>query len=128
MPFINIKTNAKKDKKTQEEIVKIVRENTAAIFHKDSELVSILVEFVPEDSWTIGTKIQNTFYLDIKITKGINTKEEKANYIKKTFSDLDNILGGVHFLSCVHIDEVDASSWGYEGITQEYRYIKSMIN
>ena len=127
MPFINIKTNVKKDEKVKEKIVKKVLENTSDILHKDPKVTSILVEFVPFEVWSIDTQNQNTFYLDIKITKGTNTKEEKAKYIKETYEGLKEILGDITPASYVLIDEVDASSWGFDGITQEYRYIQSKI-
>lgn len=128
MPFIHIKTNVKNDTKVKETIVKEVLENTSTILHKDPKVTSILVEFMPFESWTIEHENKNTFYLDIKITKGTNTKEEKANYIQKTFSDLRTILGDIHPASYILIDEVDGSSWGFDGITQEHRYIKSKLN
>jgi 4-oxalocrotonate tautomerase len=127
MPFINIKTNIKKDEKVKEKIVKKVLANTSDILHKDPKVTSILVEFVPFDVWSIDTQNQNTFYLDIKITKGTNTKEEKAKYIKETYEGLKDILGDITTASYVLIDEVDASLWGFDGITQEYRYIQSKI-
>lgn len=127
MPFINIKTNVKKDENLKNKIVKKVLENTSNILHKDPKVTSILVEFVPYEVWSIDTQNQNTFYLDIKITKGTNTKEEKANYIQKTYNDIHDILGDITPASYVLIDEVDASSWGFDGITQEYRYIQSKI-
>ena len=128
MPFINIKTNVKKDEKVKDKIVKKVLENTSNILHKDPKVTSILVEFVPFEVWNINTSNQNTFYFDIKITKGTNTKEEKAKYIKETYEVLKEILGDITPASYVLIDEVDASSWGFDGITQEYRYIQNKIN
>lgn len=127
MPYINIKINVTKDKTLKEKIVKQVLENTSDILNKDSKVTSILVEFVAFESWTIDTQNQNTFNLDIKITQGTNTKEEKAKYIEKTYNDLKNIIGNISPASYIVIDEVDASSWGFNGITQEYRYIKSKI-
>ena len=127
MPFINIKTNVKKDEKVKENIVKKVLENTSNILHKDPRVTSILVEFLPFETWNINTENKNTFYLDIKITKGTNTKEEKAKYIEKTYKELKEILGDISPASYVLIDEVDASSWGFDGSTQEYRYIQSKI-
>ena len=127
MPFINIKTNVKKDENLKKQIVKKVLENTSKILHKDPKVTSTLVEFLPFEQWSIDTQSQNTFYLDIKITKGTNTKEEKAKYIQETYNSLKEILGDISPSSYVLIDEVDASSWGFDGITQEYRYIQSKI-
>ena len=64
-----------------------------------------------------------TFYLEVHITEGTNTKDEKASYIEKVFSSMRSILGELHPASYVIIKDVRADSWGYEGTTQEFRYI-----
>lgn len=127
MPYINVKLNEKESDELREKIVDIVLENTTNILNKKAEVTSVLVEFVSQKSWSIGGKSSTTFYLDIKITKGTNTKEQKANYIKKTYKDFYGLLGEITPASYIVIDEVEADSWGFEGLTQEYRYIKSKI-
>ena len=125
MPYINVKLNVKESDELKEKIVDIVLENTTNILNKKKEVTSVLVEFVSQKSWSIGGKNSTTFYLDIKITKGTNTKEQKANYIKRCYEDFQGLLGEVNPASYIVIDEVEADSWGFEGLTQEYRYIKS---
>lgn len=127
MPYINVKLNTKESDELREKIVDIVLENTTNILNKKADVTSVLVEFVSQKSWSIGGKNSTTFYLDIKITKGTNTKEQKANYIKKTYKDFYGLLGEITPASYIVIDEIEADSWGFEGLTQEYRYIKSKI-
>ena len=127
MPYINVKLNAKESDEVREKIVAIVLKNTTNILNKKAEVTSVLVEFVSQKSWSIGGKTCVTFYLNIKITKGTNTKEQKANYIKKCYKDFQKLLGEITPASYIVIDEVDADSWGFEGLTQEYRYIQSKI-
>lgn len=127
MPYINVKLNTKESDELREKIVDIVLENTTNILNKKAEVTSVLVEFVSQKSWSIGGKSSTTFYLDIKITKGTNTKEQKANYIKKCYEDFNELLKEINSASYIVIDEVEADSWGFEGLTQEYRYIKSKI-
>ncbi len=81
---------------------------------------------ITSESWFIaGTAVSvPTFYLDIKITEGTNTKNEKAAYIKQIFEGMEVILGQVASASYIVIHEVRADSWGYQGETQEFRYIK----
>lgn len=125
MPYINVKLNAKESDELKEKIVDIVLENTTNILNKKVNVTSVLVEFVSQKSWSIGGKNFTTFYLDIKITKGTNTKEQKAKYIEKTYKDFQKLLGEITPVSYIVIDEVEGDSWGFEGQTQEYRYIKS---
>jgi 4-oxalocrotonate tautomerase len=124
MPYINVKLNVQENDELREEIVKIVLNNTTNILNKRTEVTSVLVEFLSSKSWSIGGVNYPTFYLDIKITKGTNTKEQKAKYIEKTYKDFNKLLEVVNPTSYIVIDEVDGDSWGFEGITQEYRYIK----
>jgi 4-oxalocrotonate tautomerase len=127
MPYINIKLNVKQSDELREKIVEIVLDKTTNILNKKREVSSILLEFVPFSSWSIGGINVPTFNLDIKITKGTNTKKEKADYIESIYQEFKNILGQISIASYITIDEVEADSWGFEGLTQEYRYIKSKI-
>jgi 4-oxalocrotonate tautomerase len=127
MPYINIKLNVKQSDELREKIVEIVLDKTTNILNKKREVTSILLEFVPFSSWSIGGINVPTFNLDIKITKGTNTKKEKADYIESIYKEFKNILGQISTASYITIDEVEADSWGFEGLTQEYRYIKSKI-
>jgi 4-oxalocrotonate tautomerase len=127
MPYINVKLNVKESDELKEKIVEIVLDKTTNILNKKREVTSVFVEFVPFSSWSVGGKNSPTFNLDIKITKGTNTKNEKAEYIKSVYKEFTNLLGEISIASYITIDEVDGDSWGFEGLTQEYRYIKSKI-
>ena len=127
MPYINVKLNVKESDEVREKIADIVLENTTTILNKKADVTSVLVEFMPQNSWSVGGKNYVTFYLDIKITKGTNTKEQKANYIKRCYEDFNELLEEINPASYIVIDEVDGDSWGFEGLTQEYRYIQSKI-
>lgn len=125
MPFINVKLNVQESIGIREKIVEIVLDKTSNILDKKSEITSVLVEFIPYSSWSIGGINTSTFNLDIKITKGTNTKNQKALYIQSIYKEFKNLLGEISIASYITIDEVDDDSWGFEGLTQEYRYIKS---
>lgn len=123
MPYINVKTNAKQSDELREAIVSIILDNTTNILNKKPEVTSILVEFVSFNTWNINKDNLTTFNVDIKITKGTNTKDQKSNYIKQTYLKIKNVLGDISPASYIIIDEIDADSWGFEGLSQEYRYI-----
>lgn len=58
---------------------------------KKKELTVVAVEYVPANQWLIGGFSLSpqglaTFYLDIKVTEGTNTKNQKASYIQKVFA------------------------------------------
>ncbi|MGB5918502.1 tautomerase family protein [Arcobacter sp.] len=124
MPYINIKLNVEESVKVREKIVEIVLDKTTHILNKKREVTSVLVEFVPFSSWSVGGINSATFSLDIKVTKGTNTKDQKAEYIESIYKEFKNLLGEISIASYITIDEVNGDSWGFEGLTQEYRYIK----
>ena len=127
MPYINIKLNAKKSDELIKKITDVVLENTTIILNKKAAVTSVLVEFVEQNNWSVGGEKIPTFNLDIKITKGTNTKEQKANYIKKCYKDFQELLGEISPASNIIIDEIDADSWGFECLTQEFRYVQSNL-
>jgi 4-oxalocrotonate tautomerase len=61
-------------------------------------------------------------YFDIKITDEINTKAEKAAYIREAFAAFADLLGDLPGESYIHVQDVRAAAYGYGGKTQELRY------
>ena len=60
-------------------------------------------------------------YVDIKVTEGTNTPEEKAKMIAETVKLLRDVVGTVQEACYVVIDDLAADSWGYDGRTQAAR-------
>lgn len=130
MPYLNIRISMKESSAIAEKVVSTLMAHTAKILGKKPEVTSIAVDFVPPELWFVGGSRLGedravTFYLDIKVTNGTNTKAEKAEYIRKVFSDLDAIIGPITPASYIVIHDVGADSWGFQGKTQEYRFIQS---
>lgn len=123
MPFINLKTNLENLESKREELLELVVSSTKDILRKDESVTSVLIEKI-SDEWFIDKKSALTFFLDIKITKGTNTKEEKQAYIKSIFERMKKIEPNINSASYVIVSEVESDSWGYDGITKEQRYKK----
>ena len=84
------------------------------------------MEDLPVTRWHIGGKPveQPTALLEISITQGTNTQEEKAAFIQAAFAELQRQLAGDGALataSYVVVRELPASDWGYGGRTQQAR-------
>lgn len=124
MPYINLKINLQNFEEKEASILELVVSKTKQILKKDEKVTSVLFEKIPFSSWYINKKNEITFFLDIKITKGSNTQEQKALYIKEIFEGFNALNIKVNEASYILIDEIPANSWGYNGITQEYRYTK----
>ena len=130
MPYLNVRIATNESPEIADKIVSTLMKHTTEVLGKKPEVTSIDINFVSPASWfvggvAVGHKNEATFYLDVKITSGTNTKQEKAEYIKNVFSDIEYILGKIAAASYIVIHDLGADSWGFEGKTQEYRFIQA---
>lgn len=128
MPYLNVRIAGEPDAAIAQRTVAVLMTHTADILGKKPEVTSIAVDFVDPARWFIGGEPVaaagvTTFYLDIKITEGTNTKDQKARYVEAVFRDLEPVLGRVAPASYIVIDDVRADAWGFQGRTQESRFI-----
>ena len=126
MPYLHIRIAAAEASAHTESIAACLMTHTRDILGKKPEVTAIDIEFTRPRHWFVGgvpvsDKQQITFYLDVKITEGTNTKKQKASYIKAVFSDLQEILGPLTAASYIVLDDVRADAWGFEGRTQKSR-------
>ena len=129
MPYLNIKIAAQPSDETSRRVATLLTELTSRILGKKAEVTAVSVEFVEPKRWFIGTvpldhRQVASYYLDIKITEGTNTKNEKAEYVQEVFAGMEGIIGEVAPASYILLLELPADAWGYQGRTQEFRYIK----
>ena len=115
------------------DIAAAVSDLTAKILHKDPKVTAIIVKSVDAADWFAGGKSlaeQNlaSFWLDIHVTEGTNTKDEKAAYLAAIFKRMGELLGPLHHESYLHVDEVRGDAYGFGGLTQERRYIAGRLN
>ena len=129
MPYLNLKLCGEPSQETADLIAKCLTDLTAEILKKKRELTAVAVEFVAPSHWYIaGASLADqplrSFYLDIKVTEGTNTKDEKGLYAARVFAGIEAIVGTFAPVSCIVIHEVRADAWGYQGQTQEFRYVR----
>jgi 4-oxalocrotonate tautomerase len=130
MPFINVVISRKPDAELAKKIADGVVDRTERVLRKPRQITAVAVTFVPPEQWIIGGRsLQEqglaSFWLDIKVTEGTNTKDEKASYLAEVFSFMQSVLGPVHEESYILIHDVHGDGYGYGGTTQDYRYIRS---
>jgi 4-oxalocrotonate tautomerase len=127
MPILNVKVSAKKSAALTKSISDMLLELTSRILHKKPEVTSIAIDFVDPDDWIVGGRSlteqgKSSIYFDIKITDETNSKAEKAQYIREAFEAFSRLLGNLHEVSYIYVQDVRATAYGYGGLTQEYRY------
>jgi 4-oxalocrotonate tautomerase len=130
MPIVNLKISLGNEEVKLQSIIVEVTSLIEKFLKKKPEVTAITVLAVSREQWFINkTSLsyldQNSFYLDIKVTDGTNSKDEKSEFIEATFNYMNSILKNLHTESYIYIEEVKADAYGFNGLTQEYRYIKS---
>lgn len=126
MPYLNLKLGVEPVEGLAGRAASMLATITAERLGKQRALTSVLVEFAPRAQWFVGGARAvefATFYLDIKITEGTNTKTEKSLFQREAFAAMESLLGPVHPASYIVIHDVRADSWGYSGQTQEHRHV-----
>jgi 4-oxalocrotonate tautomerase len=127
MPILNVKISAKKSAHLSEKIANTLLELTSRILGKKPEVTSIAISYVDPNDWFVAGKSltalgKSSIYFDIKITDETNTKAEKAQYLREAFAAFQQLLGDLHEESYIYVEDVRATSYGYGGLTQEYRF------
>lgn len=128
MPYLYVRIAGDTDPALAERIATDLLAITSSVLGKREAVTPISVDFVPASMWFIGgSRVADeepaTFYLNIKITEGTNTKDQKAAYVGKVFAAMQASIGPLAAASYIVIDDVRADAWGFEGQTQEQRYI-----
>ncbi|QKC93132.1 4-oxalocrotonate tautomerase family protein [Mesorhizobium sp. NZP2234] len=132
MPIINISLTGRPDAALSARVAGEITEITAKQLRKDPTITAVAVSYIDPQHWFAGGKSlaehgSNTFWLDIKVVDGTNTKLELEAYLKALFDAFDRLLGGVHEESYAFVHEVPAAAYGYGGKTQEFRFISGRL-
>jgi len=131
MPLIAI-TVASPHKHTLEKgrIAAEVSRLSSTILRKDPKVTAVIVTIVPPEDWfcagrSLAEANLASFWLDIHIVDGSNTKDEKATFIAAAYSSMKALIGPLHEESYVHVHDVRDDAYGFGGLTQGRRYIEA---
>jgi 4-oxalocrotonate tautomerase len=133
MPLITVTYATSRERPSlKSEIASAVSELTAKILRKDPKVTAIIVKSADAADWFAGGKSLAeqklaSYWLDVHITEGTNTKDEKAAYLAALFKRMGELLGPLHHESYAHVDEVRGDAYGFGGLTQERRYIAGKL-
>ena len=132
MPYIHVSVSTKSDRALSAKLAQTITELTRAHLQKDPAVTAVAITFIGPENWYIGGKSladlnTNSFWLDIKVTQGTNTKMQMAAYLEAVFGEMETLLTSVHEDSYILVHEVPATSWGFAGKTQEYRFIAGRL-
>lgn len=133
MPLITVSyATSRQSPSLKADVANAVSELTAKILRKDPGVTAIIVKSVDASDWFAGGKSLAeqklaSYWIDIHVTEGTNTKDEKAAYLAAMFKRMAEILGPLHPETYLHVDEVKGDAYGYGGLTQERRYIAGKL-
>ena len=124
MPFVNIKVAG--TTLAPEQVRRLQQGSTglmADVLRKKPELTAVLVAPAPAAAWTVGGHaVAAAAHLDVKVTEGTNTAEEKGRFIAGAMEMFRSVLGSdLCPIAYVVIHEVPGDAWGWDGLTQAHR-------
>src|SRR4051812_31960947 len=101
MPILNVKVSRPASAALTSSISGRLLELTTRVLKKPPEVTSIAIDYVAPEHWVIAGRTlvehgKSSFYFDIKVTEGTNTKDEKAQYVREAFAAFAEILGDLH--------------------------------
>jgi 4-oxalocrotonate tautomerase len=128
MPMITVKLCSPRAEALVPEAAALAASLTARVLGKDPNVTAVAVEPVPPARWfvagrSLAAEGLAAFFLEVRISDGTNTKDEKARYVAEVFAAMRALLGELHPECYVHVIDARADSYGYGGVTQERRYI-----
>lgn len=132
MPILNLKVSANRSAALSRTLAEELIAATARILRKNPKVTAVAIDYIPPENWIVAGQSlaelgKASFWLDIKVVDGTNTKDEKAAYLAEVFALMGRLLGDLHEESYILVDEVSADAYGFGGLTQEYRYVAGKI-
>jgi len=130
MPMITVQLAAEPEPGLTRRVVDAVAGLTASVLRKDPKVTAVAVEYLPRRHWFVAGRSTEelgraAFFVEVRVTDGTNTKDEKARFVAEAFQALRDALGEVDEESYVHVNEVRGDAYGYGGRTQERRFIEA---
>src|SRR5215471_14688180 len=98
MPLITVSyTSSRQSPSLKADIASAVSELTAKILHKDPRVTAIIVKSVDAADWFAGGKSLAeqklaSYWIDVHVSEGTNTKDEKAAYLAAMFQRMGELL------------------------------------
>lgn len=127
MPYLDIRVaNADLDDSARD----VLSRRGTALLHrilgKQPKLTAVSMATFAPASWMVGEPSQAdrnrpAAHVEATITAGTNTAAQKAQFIAAMAALLKETLPGLHQATYVVVREIDAASWGYDGVTQDAR-------
>lgn len=126
MPYINIRVGTTLNSVQRDKLYQNTTFFMNTIMGKRREVTVVHIQEDAPHQWStnaiaIKAKDPISAYVDIKVTEGTNTLEEKSKMLSETVKMLQEVVGTIQEACYVVVDDIPANSWGYNGKTQAAR-------
>ncbi len=126
MPYINFRIGNTLENAQRNQLYEKTTSLMKGIMGKRREVTVVHIQESEPHLWATNAVALDTdspvgAYVDIKVTEGTNTPEEKAEMLSETAKMLKEVVGVVQEACYVLIDDIPANSWGYNGKSQAQR-------
>ncbi|MES9863011.1 MAG: tautomerase family protein [Candidatus Thiodiazotropha sp. LLP2] len=123
MPYIEAIIDPAPTAELATRLADAITDAMASVVGKRREVTAVRIIGSDALIWTIDAKMNNktTAYLDVKITEGTNSSDEKASLITLLHQILSKTFGELEEASYIVIHELPAENWGFAGLTQANR-------
>ena len=126
MPYINIRIGKELDPSQQQQLYTRTTSLMKSVMGKRAEVTVVHLQESEPHLWSTHATVLTSkdpvgAYVDIKVTEGTNTPEEKAEMLSQIVKMLQETVGVIQQACYVVIDDIPADSWGYDGKSQAMR-------
>lgn len=126
MPIITLRLNRVLSSQEKQKIGEGLSSITKGILGKNEKLIVVRFDMAQSNGqwFNNGDMSQEDgllFELNIVVTTGTNSQEEKARWIEAAWHQVSDCIGSSSYPNYICVTEVDGHNWGYNGLTQERR-------
>lgn len=128
MPTLLLKVTPLQNPERYQALAAALTTLTADLLGKRKDVTAVVIDDLPRARWCVGGRTVEgaAALLEIGITAGTNTEEEKSSFIAAAYRELQRQLapdGPFEVASYVTVRELPATDWGYGGQTQRARQL-----
>lgn len=129
MPTLTVKLAPLPSQPVQQRLAQALTAVVVDTLGKREAVTAVVFEPVPAAQWWIGGRRVDkaTAMLELRITAGTNTVEQKARFIEAADAVLQRHLApqaAMEEASYIVVHELPATDWGYDGLTQRARQLE----
>jgi 4-oxalocrotonate tautomerase len=129
MPTLQLKLTPPQAAERLQVLARRLTDLSTQVLGKRREVTAVVIEELWPGRWFVGGRNPGraTALLEIRVSEGTNSAEEKEAFIAAAYEELAQQLGPLEEASYVVVQEVAATDWGYAGRTQAERRTKAPV-